>query len=198
MWHRKRRHRLGVKTHHRKALLRNLVRALALNRQIQTTHARAKETARLADKMVTIAKEGSLAARRELIRHLGSSQVAKIFIDEIAPRLQDRAGGYTRVLKMGTRNGDGATTALVEFSTAIEIAEKQAKPKKEKKKPAKEDKAVKEEKVKEHKKEQKIEEKKPAAPSGPAEPRKKSEKEETEKRGGFLSKLRKFLKGPEE
>jgi large subunit ribosomal protein L17 len=128
--------------------------------------------------MVTIAKEGTLAARRQLIRHLGSSEVAGLFMDQIAPRFTDRNGGYTRVLKMGNRPGDGAQQALLEFSVPIEIAPKEAKPKKEKK-----PKAVEEKKV------VKAEKEKPA---------KKDEKEETEKRGGFLSKLRKFLKGSEE
>jgi large subunit ribosomal protein L17 len=178
MWHRKKRHRLGVKTKHRKALLRNLVRNLAFHRQILTTLARAKETSRVADQMVTLAKKGTLAARRQLIRRLGSSEVASLFMDQIAPRLRDRKGGYTRVLKTGTRPGDGAQQALLEFSVPIEISQKEAKPKKEKK-----PKAVEEKKV------VKIEKEKPE---------KKGEKEETEKRGGFLSKLRKFLKGSDE
>lgn len=177
MWHRRRRRRLGVKTHHRKALVRNLVRGLALHRQIQTTYARAKETSRLADRMVTLAKGGTLAARRQLIRRLGSSEVAKVFIEEIAPRLQDRNGGYTRVLKLGNRAGDGALAALVQFSVPIELVTKAKKPKKEKKPKA--PKPVAEEKPKE-----KLE--------------KKAEKEETQKRGGFLSKLRKFLTGEED
>lgn len=181
MWHRKKRHRLGVKTKHRKALLRNLVRALATHRQIQTTVARAKETSRLADKMVTIAKRGTLFARRELIRHLGCSKTARVFIEEIAPRLQDRNGGYTRVLKMGSRPGDGGEKALVEFSVPIEIPSQGRKAKKEKVRPAKP--VVPKEEKKEAKKEAKKEEKKEA------------KKEETEKRGGFLSKLRNFLTG---
>lgn len=186
MWHRKKRGRLGVKTKHRKALLRNLVRGLALHRQIVTTHSRAKEASRLADQMVTIAKTGTLAARRTLIRRLGSSDIASLFIEQIAPRLQERNGGYTRVLKMGARAGDGAERALLEFSVPIEVTEKPAKLKKEKKPkaapapPKEEKKAPKAEKQK------------------PVKKQEKAEKEETEKRGGFLSRLRKFLKGSEE
>lgn len=190
MWHRRRRRRLGVKTHHRKALVRNLVRGLVLHRQIQTTYARAKETSRLADRMVTLAKGGTLAARRQLIRRLGSSELAKVFIEEIAPRLQDRNGGYTRVLKLGNRAGDGAVTALVQFSVPIELVTKAKKPKKEKK--PKTPKPVAEEKpavAKEKKKKPKPEKEKLE---------KKAEKEETQKRGGFLSKLRKFLTGEED
>ena len=190
MWHRRRRRRLGVETHHRKALVRNLVGGLVLHRQIQTTYARAKETSRFADKMVTLAKGGTLARRRQLIRYLGSSKLAKIFIEEIAPRLGDRNGGYTRVLKLGNRAGDGAATALVQFSVPIELAPKAKKPKKEKKpkapKPAAEEKPP---VVREKKKEPKPEKEKLEE---------KAQKEETQKRGGFLSKLRKFLTGEED
>lgn len=190
MWHRRRRRRLGVKTHHRKALVRNLVRGLALHRQIQTTYARAKETARFADKMVTLAKGGTLASRRQLIRRLGSSELAKVFIEEIAPRLQDRKGGYTRVLKLGNRSGDRALSALVQFSVPIELVARAKKPKKEKKPKATP--SVAEEKppaTKEKKKESKPEKEKSE---------KKAQTEETQKRGGFLSKLRKFLTGEED
>ena len=194
MWHRRRRHRLSVTTPHRKALLRNLVRGLAMHRRIETTEARAKETSRFADHMVTLAKEGTLAARRQLIRRLGSPEVAKLFMAEIAPRFQERNGGYTRVLKLGIRRGDGARTALVEFSVPIEVTSKEGKLKKEKKaKPAKEVVEKRQAKprpekpaAKEEKKEAKVEREKPA------------DKEETQKRGGFLSKLRKFLTGEEE
>jgi len=191
MWHRRRRRRLGVTTPHRKALVRNLVRGLAFHRRIETTLGRARETSRFADRMVTIAKEGTLAARRELIRRLGSAETAKVFIEEIAPRLQERNGGYTRVLKLGLRPGDGATRALVEFSVPIEITGTGKKPGKEKRpkvKPAAEEKPAK----KEEKKKGVRPEKKP----GEAEEAR--EKKETEKRGGFLSKLRKFLTGSEE
>lgn len=192
MWHRKRRRRLGVKTKHRKALVRNLVRGLVLHRRIETTYSRAKEASRLADRMVTLAKVGTLAARRHLASRLGSPEVAKIFIDEIAPRLQERNGGYTRVLKLRNRAGDGALTALVEFSVPIEIAAKETKPKKEKK--PKTPKAPSEKRV------EKVAEKQPKAVKPTAEEpkekeRQKEEKPETEKRGGFLSKLRKFLTG---
>ena len=194
---------MGVKTGHRKALLRNLVRGLALHRQVETTFARAKEASRLADQMVTIAKQNTLAARRLLIRHLGSPDVAGILMEQVAPRLQDRQGGYTRVLKMGTRKGDGAEQALLAFTVPIERPGVEKKPKKEKKPKAVQP-APKEEKKKEEKKEPKREKEKekpetaPAAVQPEKKPEKKTEKEETEKRGGFLSKLRKFLKGTEE
>ncbi len=189
MWHRKRRRRLGVKTKHRTALLRNLVRGLVLNRRIETTLVRAKETSRIADRMVTLAKEGTLSARRLLIARLGSPEIAKLLIDQIAPHLGERQGGYTRVLKLGYRPGDGAETALVEFSVPMEIKGREAKAKKEKKaaekKPAKVEKTEKEKPVKTEK-------------SKAAEKPVEKEKKEAEKRGGFLSKLRKFLTGDEQ
>ena len=172
MWHRRRRGRLGVKTKHRKALLRNLVRGLVFHRQIQTTLVRAKETSRFADQMVTLAKAGTLAARRQLIRHLGSAEVASKLMDQIAPSLKDRNGGYTRVLKLGFRPGDGASTALVQFSVPIEIVEREKKPKKEKKpKPPKAHPEEKEEKkpVKEKTEKPKEEKKKPKAEKGKPE-----------------------------
>ena len=190
MWHRRKRRRLGVKTKHRKALIRNLVRGLAFHRRIITTVARAKETSRFADHMITLAKEGTLAARRQLIRRLGSPEVAQVFMEEIAPRFQDRKGGYTRVLKTAFRPGDGALKALVEFSVPIEIVSKKKEKKAKKEKPAKP--------VTEEKPEEKKPEKKPAKKEPKVEKEKAksgAEKEETEKRGGFLSKLRKFLKG---
>ena len=138
MWHRRRRGRLGVKTKHRKALLRNLVRGLVLNRRIETTLTRARETSRFADKMVTIAREGTLASRRQLIRRLGSSEIAGLLMDQIAPHFKERNGGYTRVLKTTNRPGDGALKALVEFSVPIEIKPREEKAKKAKKEKTKE------------------------------------------------------------
>lgn len=188
MRHRRRRRRLGVKTKHRKALLRNLVRGLALHREIETTFSKAKEAARLADKMVTIAKVGTLAARRLLIRRLASQEVAHIFIQEIAPRFQDRKGGYTRVLRTSLRPGDSAQKAIVSFTVPIELPQKEKKTKKEKekkKKPLQE-------------KPPAVSEEKETKPKEKKKAEKPADKKETEKRGGFLSKLRKFLTGEEE
>ena len=188
MWHRKKRRRLGVKTKHRKALLKNLVRGLVLNRRIETTLTRAKETSRFADQMVTLAKRGTLAARRLLIARVGSTEIANLLVDEIAPHLRERQGGYTRVLKLGSRPGDGAQTALVEFSVPIEFKSRKAKPSKG----AQEKKAKEKKPAKIEKKTEKIEKEKPAEKK-----EKEKEKSEGEKRGGFLSKLRKFLTGDE-
>jgi len=127
--------------------------------------------------MVTLAKEGTLAARRLLIARLGSTEIAHLLVDEIAPHLRDRRGGYTRVLKLGSRPGDGAETALVGFSVPIEFKSREVEPSKG----TKEKKAAEKKPAKIEKKVEKIEKEKP----------------EGEKRGGFLSKLRKFLTGDE-
>ena len=113
--------KLGRNTAQRKALLRDLVTDLILNGQIETTLYKAKELQKLADKMVTLGKAGTLAARRqasEMIRfetdEQGQFAIQKLFSD-IAPKYQDRKGGYTRVLKTGPRRGDNAPMAIIQF-----------------------------------------------------------------------------------
>ena len=101
---------------HRKALMRNLVKALLLREQIQTTDAKAKELRRWADRMVTLGKKNSVHARRLAFSYLGSRRLVQRLFDEGAPRFQSRSGGYTRVLKIGPRRGDAAPISLVEFT----------------------------------------------------------------------------------
>ncbi len=101
---------------HRKALMRNLVKALLLREQIQTTDAKAKELRRWADRMVTLGKKNSVHARRLAFSYLGSRRLVQRLFDEVAPRFQSRSGGYTRVLKIGPRRGDAAPISLVEFT----------------------------------------------------------------------------------
>ena len=196
MRHQRLRRKLGVRSHHRKALLRNLVRGLVIRKRIHTTLAKAKEASSFADQMVTLAKRGGLHSRRLLVARLGCPDTADALITQIAPHFKERQGGYTRILRLGTRVGDGAETAVLEFSTLIEVPKKEKKPKK----PA----AVKpgpsaggEKKIKEKEAEPKRVEKKTPAPK---EEKGKGEegKKESEKKGGFLSALRKFLKGDEE
>ncbi len=204
MRHRRLRRKLGVKTKHRKALLRNLVRSLVLSKRIQTTLPKAKEASAMADKMVTLAKREGLHARRLLIARLGSEDIAGRLIKNIAPQFKDRQGGYTRILRLGNRPGDGSQMAILEFSTFIEEAEKPKKPKKEKKsketkeareKEAKQEKAeITPEKSKKEKPHDKVKEKEAQQPE--AKKDKEAEpKKESEKKGGFLKTLRKFLTG---
>ena len=187
MRHQRRRRTLGIVTAHRTAKLRNLLRALVLRKRIETTHAKAKETSAFAEKMITIAKRDGLHARRLLISKVRDPEIARILITQIAPLFKDRKGGYTRVLRMGYRAGDGAQVALLEWTAAFEAPVKKAK-KKKAAKPA--DKASEKATVKESSKA--AESKKESETSKPAE------KKDAEKKGGFLGKLRKFLKGDDQ
>ena len=188
MRHGRRRGTLGLVQEHRRALIRNLARNLITHQQIVTTHARAKEAGRFIDQLVTIAKQNTLHARRHLIQKLGSgSEVfAKRMIETIAPKLTGRNGGYTRVLRYKERPGDGASLSILEFSVPVfEVEEKKPKKKKEQRS------AVKDKEVKEKKKEP---EKSKRAQTTPKEETKKEEP----KKGGFLSSLRRFLKGEDD
>lgn len=112
---------------HRKALMRNLVKALLVREQIRTTDAKAKELRRHADRIVTLGKKGTVHARRLAYVYLGSRKLVKRLFDEVAPRFHSRAGGYTRVLKIGPRQGDAAPISLVEFTErAVSAGEKVA------------------------------------------------------------------------
>ena len=107
--------RLGRPTAHRKALIRNLVKDLMVHESIRTTEAKAKEARRTAEKMITLGKDGTLHARRQAVKFLNDKAVTAKIFDEIAPRFADRPGGYTRVLKLGRREGDGAAMARLEL-----------------------------------------------------------------------------------
>ena len=107
--------KLGRPTDQRKTMLRNLVTSLLRSGRIETTVTRAKETKRMADKMITLAKRGDLHARRQVLAYLYDEDVVKKLFDEIGPKYEDRNGGYTRVLKAGPRRGDGAEMAILEL-----------------------------------------------------------------------------------
>lgn len=107
--------KLGRPTDHRKAMLRNLVTSLLRNGRIETTVTRAKETKRMADKMITLAKRGDLHARRQALAYIYDESVVKKLFDEIGPNYAERNGGYTRVLKLGPRRGDAAEMAIIEL-----------------------------------------------------------------------------------
>jgi large subunit ribosomal protein L17 len=116
---------------HRKALFRNLVLSLIRHGRIRTTDAKAKELRRYADRMVTLGKRGDLSARRRAFRFTQSRDAVKKLFDEIAPRFKERAGGYTRVVKLGIRRGDAAPLSVVEFTgTSEEAAGKKPRKKK--------------------------------------------------------------------
>src|SRR5260370_36849027 len=102
---------------HRKALFRNLVLSLVRYERIKTTDAKAKELRRYADRMVTLGKRGDLAARRLAYNFMQSRDAVKKLFDEIAPRFKDRAGGYTRVVKVGRRAAAPAPLSMIMFTS---------------------------------------------------------------------------------
>jgi large subunit ribosomal protein L17 len=123
--------------------MRNMVTSLLQHEKIETTDAKAKELRPLTEKMVTLGKRGDLHARRLAMRVIRDESVAKKLFDDIAPRFKDRAGGYTRILKVGRRHGDNAPVSIIELVVlGKQIEEKKlaretkAKAKKEKKKEA--------------------------------------------------------------
>ena len=107
--------KLGRETSHRNLMLRNLVTDLLRNGRIETTVTRAKETRRMAEKMITLAKRGDLHARRQVLAYVLEEQVVKTLFDEIAPKYAERNGGYTRMIKKGPRRGDGAEIVILEL-----------------------------------------------------------------------------------
>ncbi len=119
MRHRKKTVKLGRTSAHRNELLANLVCALIDNKRIQTTLPKAKAARSLADKMVTLGKKGTLAARRQAVATLKNEKSVKTLFDAVAPAFAARAGGYTRILKLGRRISDGSEMVLLEWVDAI-------------------------------------------------------------------------------
>lgn len=107
--------KLSRPTAHRWALYRNLVSDLVKYGKIVTTEAKAKEIRGLADKMITLGKEGSLASRRRALAFVTDKKLVDKIFTELAPRYAERPGGYTRLVKLGRRVGDGARLAQVEM-----------------------------------------------------------------------------------
>jgi large subunit ribosomal protein L17 len=116
MRHLKDHRRLGRPTDQRLALLRALVTGLFRHNHIKTTLEKAKEARRLADRMITLAKRGDLAARRQVLRTLPDPDLVGHLFDDIAKRFTDRPGGYTRIIPAGTRRGDAAQMAILELT----------------------------------------------------------------------------------
>ena len=107
--------KLGRPTDHRKAMLRAMVTYLLENGKIETTVTRAKEVRPLAEKMITLGKIDTLAAKRQAFAFITKEAVVKKTFDEIAPKYADRNGGYTRIIRIGPRRGDGAEMAIIEL-----------------------------------------------------------------------------------
>jgi large subunit ribosomal protein L17 len=126
MRHQKKTVKLGRTAEHRKALLANQVCSLIEHQRIKTTLAKAKAVRPLAEKMVTLGKNGSLHARRTALAVLRQRGAVKKLFDDIAPRSADRKGGYTRIIKLGQRKSDSAAVAFLEWVDAPEVIEEAA------------------------------------------------------------------------
>lgn len=107
--------RLGVRSDHRRSLLRNSVTSLLAHEKITTTETRAKEIKRVTDKIITLGKKGDLHSRRQALSYLTDETVVRKLFDDLAKRYDDRPGGYTRIIKSGFRKGDGAPMAIIEL-----------------------------------------------------------------------------------
>ncbi|NLW25485.1 MAG: 50S ribosomal protein L17 [Clostridia bacterium] len=107
--------KLGRNTAQRRAMLRNLTTSLLKYGRVETTEPKAKDLRRIAEKMITLGKRGDLHARRQALAYLMDETVVKELFDTIAPKYAERQGGYTRVLKLGTRRGDSSPMAIVEL-----------------------------------------------------------------------------------
>jgi large subunit ribosomal protein L17 len=107
--------KLGRSPDHRLAMFRNQVTDLLRHGKIVTTEAKAKEVRSIAEKVITLGRQGTLHARRRALRVVSDKDVLKKIFDELGPRYADRPGGYTRIVKLGARQGDGARMAQLEL-----------------------------------------------------------------------------------
>jgi large subunit ribosomal protein L17 len=131
MQHQRTNRKLGMKTAHRVSVLRNMATSLVMHERVRTTDTRAKEIRRVVERMITLGKKGDLNARRKAAEFIrGNEAVSKLF-EDIAPRYKTRAGGYTRIVRIGHRHGDNAPLVV------IELVEGEAKKAPAKKAPAK-------------------------------------------------------------
>ncbi len=115
MRHRKSGRQLGRNSSHRKAMFRNMVTSLFEHERVQTTDAKAREVRRVAEKLITLGKRGDLHARRQALAYVRSKTVVAKLFAELSPRYANRPGGYTRIVKLGSRRGDNAPMSLVEL-----------------------------------------------------------------------------------
>ncbi len=124
MRHRVAGRKLSRHTQHRELMFRNMLVSLLQHERIRTTLAKGKEFRGWVDRMITLGKKGTLHARRQAFSLLRNHEMVKKLFDEIAPKLKSREGGYTRIYKMGWRQGDGAPLSLVELVTFSHPEEK--------------------------------------------------------------------------
>ena len=195
MRHRKSIKRLSRQSAHRKAVLRNQVKSLIEKEQIKTTETLAKESRRLAEKLITWGKGDTVAGRRHAFSVLEDRTLVKTLFSDIAPRFANRAGGYTRMIRLGTRKGDNAQLVI------LELTELKAKVKKEKK-VSKTKKTIADKKTEVKKKKDTAEGKEDKKSKQAAEANVDVEEaqiveENSKDKKGFIGGLRKFLKKDE-
>ena len=128
MRHLKRTAKLGRTSEHRNAMLANLVCSLIEHKRVTTTLAKAKAARSVAEKMVTLGKKGTIHHRRLAAARLHQESAAKVLFNEIAPAFKDRKSGYTRIIKLGQRQGDAAQSAILEWVDAVVTAPEPAAP----------------------------------------------------------------------
>jgi large subunit ribosomal protein L17 len=196
MRHRVAGRKLSRHTQHRELMFRNMLVSLLQHERIRTTLAKGKELRSWADRMISLGKQGTLHARRRAFALLRNEGIVKKLFDEIAPKLKEREGGYTRVYKLGWRQGDAAPLSLVELVTfahpeekkkstmtkAKQVLEKVTPKKKEKVETKGKEKGKEKEKVKE-KKEKKVKKEEKEAPKEKKEkPKKKASPEKSKEK----------------
>jgi len=128
MYHGKSGRKLGRTSSHKEAMLRNMVTSVIKHERIRTTDTKAKELKKLAEKMITLGKKGSLHARRQALAVVRDKETVGKLFGELTERYRNRAGGYTRIVKAGYRYGDNAPVSILEFISDEKKKEK-AKPK---------------------------------------------------------------------
>ena len=134
MRHRKAGRKLSRTSSHRLAMFRNLVTSVLEHERVMTTDAKAKEIRRWVDWMITLGKKGDLAARRQALKVIRDKSIVHKLFAELAPRYQNVSGGYSRVIKIGYRRGDGAPMSMIELVDFTGVEKKRPKKKKKKEK----------------------------------------------------------------
>src|SRR6059036_2787635 len=170
MRHQKKTIKLGRTAAHRRALLANQVCALIQHQRIKTTLAKAKAVRPLAERMVTLGKNGSIHARRTAFATLRQKNAVKKLFEDIAPRSAERNGGYTRIVKLGQRKSDSGPMAFIEWVDMAEVVEEKPREERKAKRKTAEPKPerTEPERVESKAKEPAAKEEKPAEPSAPA------------------------------
>jgi|SRR3989304_6191722 len=196
MRHRVKGRKLGRTASHRAALKNSLATSLLKHKRIKTTLAKAKETRGFVEALITKARKNDLNARRHVMRFINDKEVVKELFSDIVPKIGDRPGGYTRVVKLGNRMGDAASMAIIELVDYNEVINKKAEDQKEEKVAKKESK--KKEKAGDGVEEAKVVEETPAKKEKKETKAKKTDKEKKEPKTKKETKAKKETKPKKE